>query len=177
MDQIENERITLSKYSLLDVVPIYQAIKNSYNEIAPWVSWLHSGYNQKDVEEFVNIQILNWNNNEEFSFTIKDKEYNVLGVINLHIFDQNNNVASIGYWMDTQFCRNGICTQALKLLVDNSFKYLNLNRIEVIVAVSNLASQRVAEKAGAEMESIQKKRVNPNGFPQDAKMYVFFPQK
>jgi RimJ/RimL family protein N-acetyltransferase len=172
---LENNKIKLSKYSEADVDLIYDAIKYSYTEIAPWASWLTPSYSQKDAEKFVDIQIANWDSKEEFCFTNKDKENHFLGVINIHIFDQNNDVASIGYWMNTKFTNKGICTQALKLLVKSAFKYLNLNRIEVIVALSNIASQKVAEKAGAKFESIQKNRVSPNGLPQDAKMYVFIP--
>jgi RimJ/RimL family protein N-acetyltransferase len=175
IEKIESETIILRKFSKLDKQPIYDAIKKSYTDIVPWASWLHPEYSLNDAEKFVDIQLSNWESNEEFSFTIKDDKEHFLGVINLHVYDQNNDVASIGYWMNSQYTNRGFCTEALKLLVDSSFKILNLNRIEVIVALSNIASQRVAEKAGAIMESVQKNRVSPNGFPQDAKMYVFIP--
>ncbi|HYE66449.1 MAG TPA: GNAT family protein, partial [Pyrinomonadaceae bacterium] len=48
---------------------------------------------------------------------------------------------------------------------------LGLQRIEIVVAVDNWASQRVAEKVGATREGILRKRLLIHGRPQDALMY------
>ncbi|MBL4661136.1 MAG: GNAT family N-acetyltransferase [Alcanivoracaceae bacterium] len=172
-EPLTSGRIVLAKYKLRDSLPIYQAIKNSLLEISPWATWLSPNYSLKSAEDFVALQMKNWTDNIEFSFTIKDIDNSFLGVISLHIFDPANNVANIGYWINSQYIRKGYCTEAVQLLVVNAFKQLNLIRIELIAGVNNIASQRVAEKAGAQFEGILKNRIRPNGMASDARLYAF----
>jgi len=91
----------------------------------------------------------------------------------LHVYDTQNDVASIGYWVNTPQTGKGFCTQAVRLLVENTMKALNLIRIEIIVAVDNIASQKVAEKAGAQFEAVLKNRIRLRGLAVDANMFAF----
>jgi len=54
----------------------------------------------------------------------------------------------IGYWAAPWARRRGVMTRAVRLLAQWSFEEFELHRIEIIVAVENAASNRVAEKAG-----------------------------
>jgi len=56
------------------------------------------------------------------------------------------------------------------------FAQLGLQRIEIIAAVDNLASQRVAEKAGAVREGLARKRLLVRGEPQDAFVFSLLPE-
>jgi RimJ/RimL family protein N-acetyltransferase len=50
-------------------------------------------------------------------------------------------------------------------------RVLGLQRIEILAAVGNKASQRVAEKAGAKKEGLLRKRLSIRGQAHDAVMY------
>jgi RimJ/RimL family protein N-acetyltransferase len=52
-----------------------------------------------------------------------------------------------------------------------SFEDLKLNRVELLVPSANVASQRVAEKAGAKREGLLRKRLQLNGIAHDAFVY------
>ena len=52
-----------------------------------------------------------------------------------------------------------------------SFESLGLNRAELLVPTANVASQRVAEKAGARREGLLRKRLRLNGVAHDAFVY------
>ncbi len=173
IERIENDEIILERYKSEDAPCIFEAIMLSKKEIAPWLSWLTANYNLQSTKSFVQIQIKNWQENVEYAYTIKNKSGDLLGVIALHLYDKQNDVASVGYWMNTQYTGKGYCTQALKLMVNKLIKHLNLIRIEIIVAVTNYASQKVAEKAGAEFEAVLKNRILLNGLAIDANMYAF----
>lgn len=170
---ISNNKIILEKYKLTDAALIFQAIEYSRNEISAWLSWLTPDYDLQNAESFTQIQMDNWKSNSEYAYTIKDFSGNLLGVIGLHMFDSQNDVANIGYWMNTKYAGKGICTQALSLLVENSLKPLNLIRIEVIVAINNIASQRVVEKAGGIYEATLRNRLRLDGSAIDAKIFSF----
>jgi RimJ/RimL family protein N-acetyltransferase len=171
---LSNGSIVLSRLKSEDAVLIYNALKASIAEISPWLSWLDPNYNLDRADEFINLQINNWDEDIEYTYAIKNTQGEFVGVISLHLFDIQNDVASIGYWINSQCTGNGYCTQAVKLLVKNALKPLNLIRIEIIVAIQNKASQRVAEKAGAIYEGVLKNRIRPKSIATDAKMYAFF---
>jgi len=172
-EKLNNDSIVLERIKLTDSELIYRALIHSRKEISPWLSWLTPNYDIKCAEKFINLQLNNWNDNLEYTYTIKNHQSELLGVIGLHLFDTQNDVANVGYWMNSLHTGNGHCTAALKLLIENSLKPLNLIRIEVIVAVQNIASQKVAENAGAKYEFTLKNRIRINGIATDAKMYAF----
>lgn len=173
LEKLKGQRVELVKIDIKDAESIFQAVKKSYHEISPWASWLHINYGLDDAQKFVELQIKNWQNNEEFSYAVKDSKGNLLGVISLHVFDGENGVANIGYWMSSDYTCRGYCTEAVTLLVSNAMVQLNLIRIELIAGVNNIASQKVAEKSGAQFEAILKKRIRPNGISADARLYAF----
>ena len=174
LEPLSTDRIILTKFKEADSPPIYQAITHSATDISPWVTWLSPHYDLKKAEDFVAIQIKNWQDNTEFSFVINDLNNHLLGVISLYVFHTANDVANIGYWMNSAYTRKGYCTEAVKLLAVNALKQLNLIRIELVVGVDNIASQKVAEKSGAHYEGVLKNRIRYNGTVTDAKLYAFF---
>lgn len=177
IQKFANDLLVLERFKVSDSQDILDALTFSYKEISPWLNWLTPEYNLKSAEDFIYLQINHWYKNIEYTFTIRNHSGDLLGVIGLHCFDKQNDVAMIGYWMSSKFTGNGYCTQALKLLVENSLVPLNLIRIEVMVALENIASQKVAENAGATFEAVLKNRIRPGGIATDAKMYAFTSSK
>jgi RimJ/RimL family protein N-acetyltransferase len=57
------------------------------------------------------------------------------------------------------------------LLADWAFANTNLERLEIVVAVGNGRSERVAEKAGASREGTMRSRLYIHDRPHDAVMY------
>lgn len=173
IEKLKNNDLVLTRYSKSDSEALFQAIQISAKEISPWLSWLTPAYDLKAAEDFIAIQINNWYEELEYTFAIKNHQGDFLGTIGLHVYDTQNDVASIGYWINTNFARKGLCTQAVKLLVNTAMKALNLIRIEIIVAVDNIASQKVAEKSEAQFEAVLKNRIRLRGKAIDAKIYAF----
>jgi RimJ/RimL family protein N-acetyltransferase len=60
----------------------------------------------------------------------------------------------VGYWLAAQARGHGHATRAVKLISRWAFDSLGLERIELLAATGNLASQRVAERAGYVREAV-----------------------
>src|SRR4051812_13206911 len=60
----------------------------------------------------------------------------------------------IGYWTAPWARGHGVMTHAVRLLASWSFREFELRRIELIIAVENESSNRVAEKAGFTKEGV-----------------------
>ena len=56
---------------------------------------------------------------------------------------------NVGYWVRTGCTRQGIATATVRLVARLAFEDLDLERLEFVIGVDNVASRRVAEKAGA----------------------------
>ncbi len=75
------------------------------------------------------------------------------GAIGLHRqSDVHRMNAEMGYWLAEPFWGKGIMTGAVGQMVEYGFKTLDINRIFARPYSTNLASQRVLEKAGLRLE-------------------------
>jgi len=90
-------------------------------------------------------------------------EHKFTGVISLTLQkDILRHSAEIGYWIGEPFWRKGIGTAAVALIVEFGFKTLGLQRIFASVFEGNIASQKVLEKCGFQLEGTFRKGVFKN---------------
>ena len=59
---------------------------------------------------------------------------------------------NLGYWVRTSRHGRGIAGRAAKLIAQFAFEKVNLIRAEIVIAVGNSTSKRVAEKVDAHYE-------------------------
>jgi RimJ/RimL family protein N-acetyltransferase len=67
----------------------------------------------------------------------------------------------------------GVAPAAVRLLRDWAFANTDLARLELVMAVENTRSARVAEKAGANFEGVLRARLRLHGRTHDARLYAF----
>lgn len=137
----------------------------------PWLPWCHAGYSVEESRAWIASQLTAFRDGTEYSFAIVDPQGNLLGGCGLNRIDRPNLGANLGYWVRTAEGRRGVATAAVKLLVSWVFSNTDLHRLEVLVAIENRASQRVAEKAGAVREGLLRKRLQLRGRMHDAVVF------
>lgn len=76
------------------------------------------------------------------------------GSIRLNQIDKESRKAGLGYFIGAQFQGRGIMTKAVGAACAFCFDTLDLNRIELRCASTNLASMRVAERLGFTREGV-----------------------
>jgi RimJ/RimL family protein N-acetyltransferase len=87
-------------------------------------------------------------------------EDEVVGCIGLEVQeDVYRKSAELGYWLSEDFWNRGIMTHVVKNMIEMAFANLPIVRLYAYVFEGNTASMRVLEKAGFELECIQKKAV------------------
>ncbi|MEO1260481.1 MAG: GNAT family protein [Bacteroidota bacterium] len=96
-----------------------------------------------------------------------------VGAIGLHpqtdIMCKN---AELGYWLAEPFWGQGIMTRAVRLTVDYGFEHWDINRIYARPFGTNIASQKVLEKAGFILEGQFEKTIFKNGEFLDELIYA-----
>jgi ribosomal-protein-serine acetyltransferase len=95
-----------------------------------------------------------------------------LGSCGLCPVEREHRTAGLGFWVRTSATRRGAATSAARLVVAFGFAELGLHRIELMVAVDNAASHRVAEKIGAAYEGTLRRRLVLPAGPTDMAMYA-----
>ena len=173
---LTDDRISLRRYCEEDAEPIYKAVCESMGEVSPWMPWCHPEYSLNDSIAWSATRDEAWQKGEEYDFVILDNnEGQPHGVCGLNHIDNDNRIANLGYWVRTARTKQGVATAAVLLLARFGFEALKLNRLEIVVATDNKASQRVAQKAGAKQEGILRKRLIVRNNVYDACMYSLIP--
>lgn len=88
----------------------------------------------------------------DFIWGIVNKEDNkVIGI--LEVFDvENDRLGNIGYRISPAFWSRGICTEALKRVVDFIFSETKIDRLNAEADIENAASNAVLKKCGFTQE-------------------------
>lgn len=106
-----------------------------------------------------------------YDFAIIDTNGTYAGGCGVNHINRLDRFANLGYWVRTSRAGRGIAPAAVLQLISWTFANTTLNRVEIVVAVDNVRSQRVAEKVGARRDAVLKKRVMVRGLPSDAVLY------
>ncbi len=170
--ELSNDVVKIRRYRADDIPLLFEAARESTSEMLVWMSWCHPKYSLEESTSFILSSEDAWNQKTRFAFAVFDANSNLfLGGVGLNQFNRNHNFANLGYWVRSSQTGRGVATAATLLAAEFGFKDLGLNRIEILTAVGNAASQRVAEKAGAKKEGILRSRIVLHDRPQDAVMY------
>ncbi|HEY8448029.1 MAG TPA: GNAT family protein [Thermomicrobiales bacterium] len=88
--------------------------------------------------------------------------------------DRDHGIGSIGYTVGEAYRGKGYATAAVAALLPIAFdpKRLNLERLEILAAVDNIASRRVAEQNGFQLEGILRGLFVINGERVDHALYA-----
>jgi ribosomal-protein-serine acetyltransferase len=91
--------------------------------------------------------------------------------VGINFINRVHQVGNLGYWVRTSAVGNGVASTGARLVAQFGFEQLGLHRIEILAAVPNVASQRVAEKVGAVREGVLRKRLFIHGQSRDAVLF------
>jgi RimJ/RimL family protein N-acetyltransferase len=86
-------------------------------------------------------------------------------------------VVDLGFWIRASAAGKGLATAAARLISSFGFEELGLLRIEILVAVENAASERVAQKLGALREGVLRNRLFLHGRSHDAAVHSLIAEK
>lgn len=155
-----------------DAEALYEAVRESIPEVSRWLPWCHENYVIQETRAFISSRLNQGSAEEAYSFGVFDKaSERFLGGVGLNFFNRVHQIANLGYWVRTSATGKGTASKAARLVAGFGLTELDLQRIEVLAAVPNVASQRVAEKAGAIRECVLRKRLFIHGHAHDAVMF------
>ena len=99
-----------------------------------------------------------WKSGPEKSFAVLANGKHVGGV-GFRVLKERNreHICNSGYFIDRKYWGKGIATKSVELLEGYIREDVDILRVEIISAKENVASQKVAIKAGYKKEGLMKK--------------------
>jgi RimJ/RimL family protein N-acetyltransferase len=175
--ELTDGKILLRPWRIDDVEALYEAAIESFKELSPWMPWCHENYQKEDSSTFIASREERWQHDTEYGFIITDVETGLfIGSVGINQVNRSYKMANLGYWVRTSWAGRGVASRATILCARFGFEQLNFERIEIMAAVSNLASQRVAEKVCALREGVLRRRLWLRDGPHDAVLFSLIPQ-
>lgn len=173
---ITDDVVTLRPFRPEDARELYIAVRESLPDLKPWMSWAHEGYSTQETEDFIAVTRARWRESTLFAFAVTDSNTgNIVGGCSLSHLHPVYHLCNVGYWVRSSRCGEGIAGRATKLAARFGFEQAGLIRAEIVIAVGNERSMRVAEKIGAHYEGILLNRMVIGGIIRDAYMYSLLP--
>jgi len=174
--QLTDGRVRLRPCRPADAEAVYAAVRESMAELSTWTPWGQPGYSMSGCRQWLESRADAWSAGREFDFVILDAEDGAfLGGCGLNDINRTHNFANLGYWVRTSRTGQGIATAVTRLVGRFGFEALGFTRLEIVTAVGNRASQRVAKKAGATREGIERNRHVIGDTVHDVVMFSLIP--
>jgi len=169
-----DDDIVLRPFQNEDSNELYRAVHESLKELNPWMSWANEAYTKATAREYIMITQARWQEHTLFAFAITRSD-EILGVCTLSSIHSVYRYCNLGYWVRRSRHGQGIAGRAAKLAARFAFEKVGLVRVEIVIAVGNQASRRVAEKVGAHYEGVLLNRMVIGKSIYDAHMYSLLP--
>jgi len=164
--ELRDDSLLLRRWSADDAPAVYAACQDP--EIQRWIP-IPRPYTHEDARAFVTGAI----GPGAHQLAIVDAGH-VVGSIGLHLADDET--AHVGYWCAAEARGRGVTTRALRRVCRYALDELGLARVGLTADVENLASQRVAEKAGFRREGVLRShRRHPDGHRRDSVLFSLLP--
>lgn len=154
--RLETDRIVLQRFTRRDSATLDEAIRVSLPDLNQWLPWARMDYENNDTSAFIRESINAWKEERAWDYSIRLKTDPARHVGNLSMWTVSKlgKIAEFGYWVRSDETSQGICTEALRLMLKESFTSLGYHKATLRIAVGNDASDAVARKAGFTREGI-----------------------
>ena len=144
---INVDSLEVRPYVLADAPALVRAVTSSLPELTQWMPWAKfEPQTVKQREELIVTWMAEWNAKKDFTFGIfSDSE--CVGGTGLHLRGDVGEV-EIGYWIASQFTKQGFATRVSAALVDVAFGIPEVQRVHISHDIANVASQGVPQRLG-----------------------------
>lgn len=156
---INTPRLLLRCYHRNDAEELNELIITNLQHLRKFMPWANSDvWIVQDRFDFINRWIFDFEHNNEYIFAIIERTTNkLIGSTGLHKRVGDSGL-EIGYWIDKDHCNQGIATESSAALTKVALEHYKMDRVEIHCSAENIASSKVPQKLGFELEATLKRR-------------------
>lgn len=133
---------------------LFERTDDSREYLAEYLPWVDKTTSPADSLDFIRRTQQERAGGSQYGFGIYYDDRLVGHISLMHLSDGQE--PEIGYWIDQSSSGRGITTKAADRVTQFGFETLKLQEILVKAAVTNVASNKVAQKLGYELSSTEK---------------------
>ncbi len=159
-EEFETERLTIRAPRFGDSKQIHAAIIESFDNLNPWLPWVHPVPTVEEEEAALREGRANFLARKDLWLLLFLKGTDTfVGSSGLHPHYWDVPSFEIGYWVRNRFERQGYITEAVVGITQFGFDVLGARRIEIHVDNRNVRSWRIPERLGFTLEGILRNHV------------------
>jgi ribosomal-protein-serine acetyltransferase len=151
-----NPGLELRQLQLTDAPALFAVIDANRATLREWLPWVDATNKLADTEAYIKGTLRDFKETRAFTCGIWSMG-RLVGVIGHNRIDWANRIGFPAYWIEPGSQGRGIMTQCCRVVIDDAFTNLKLNRVVVAVATGNLRAQKIPEKLGFTKVSTLKK--------------------
>jgi RimJ/RimL family protein N-acetyltransferase len=177
-DRIATERLVVRVPRPGDGAIVNDAVRASHAELAPWLPWAVAVPTVAESEAHCRRQQARFLLREDFGMLIfvrlpDGTEGELVGATGLHRIDWELRKFEIGYWRRSGCGGRGFITEAVRAVARLAFDVLGARRVEIRMDDDNVASWKLAERAGFTLEALLRfDSATPAGAPRSTRVYA-----
>lgn len=166
---IETERLLLRKITLNDASDMFEY--GSDPQVSEYTTWsTHTSI--EDTKYFIKSLVKMYKKRELVDWGIVHKaEKKFIGTCGYVGWSMTHSRAEMGYALSRKYWNQGYMSEAVNAMMEFGFREMHLNRIEAKCQVNNIASARVMEKVGMQLEGILRQQLFVKDEYWDIKIY------
>lgn len=176
LQAITFEDIVLREFCDSDAAEFAKAARESADTVGPWMPWCTSSFTTHDALDWFDICRANLDTHSGYEFGIfAQGSGEFLGGAGLNSINFQHYFCNLGYWVRQSAQRRHVALRAVRALLPYAFDTLGMQRVEIVTAIGNAASEGVARKAGAQFECIARNRLYLHGNAVSASIFSVVP--
>ena len=169
LPMIDTPRLTLRKMRMSDAPAVFSYARDP--EVARHVLW-EAHQSVWDTRAYIRYLLWQYRSGLPSSWAIELKETGkVVGTIGYMSYNADNATVEVGYSLAREQWGKGLMTEALTAVIAETFRALDMHRIEAMHFTDNPASGRVMAKCGMTHEGHLRERVCCKGAFRDVEMW------
>jgi RimJ/RimL family protein N-acetyltransferase len=172
--KIETNRLLIRIPKLADAKDIALGLNNK--NISKYMMTMPYPYDLEMAKKFIkrSIKFSNEKKIKKYDLVIELKsDKKVIGGVGLSDIDYIRRIAGIGYWLNEDYWKQGITSEAVKSVLKFAFTNLKLRRINLTCNEKNEGSKSIAKKFGFKLEGIIRKAHMPVSTGKIADKYYY----
>jgi RimJ/RimL family protein N-acetyltransferase len=170
-DPLSDGVVTLRRFTLDDVAAVTRACQDP--EIPRWTAGIPEPYEEHHAREWIALHDRFWDQEGRATFAFCDASRGeLLGSMTLADVDFAAGSAVAGYWAAPWARIRGATTRALTLICQWGFDVLHLRVVSLMTLPGNIASERVAQKAGFVLAGVLEDYKPPRALDSEARLEV-----
>jgi ribosomal-protein-serine acetyltransferase len=146
-----DDRTTLTSVAEEHAEEVFALVEANRDYLRRWLPWLDSQRSPVDTRTFIRYAIAGERGGRSLVARI-DHDGELCGMTGFNWIDSVNRCCEIGYWLRADRQGRGIITRCCRALIEHAFNDLDLNRVNIPVAVGNEKSRAIPERLGFHLD-------------------------